>query len=286
MSADSIIPFSFESLPIRGELIQLSRTWRRMQRDHSYDDLLAETLGQAAAATGLVAQSLKFDGAITMQLQGASALQMLVMQCTSELNMRGMAVADEQHAAASFAELTAGANCAITVDNGDRPYQGIVAINGESLSSCLDDYFNRSVQVPSHVALVANNEVAAGILLQQMPGQRIDDDDWMRMKYLVQTLSVDDFASDAGVALIGKLFAEDDVRVYESRPVAFHCRCSAAKVEDVLKMIGEQESRAALEEQGTIEVTCEYCGRRRSYDAVDVSRIFSDNAVSGPESVQ
>ena len=93
-------------------------------------------------------------------------------------------------------------------------------------------------------------------------------------------------SGDASLELIGKLFTEDDVRVYESRPVRFHCRCTDQKVEDVLKMIGEEESRAALEEHGDIEVVCEYCGERRSFDSVDVSKIFSDNVVSGPESVQ
>lgn len=286
MSADSITPFTFESLPVRGALIHLSRSWRRMQRDHDYAALITETLGHAAAATGLIAQSLKFDGAITLQIQGSGALQMLVTQCTSDLDIRGMASMDGGVAASSFAELTDNAHCAITVDAGERPYQGIVAIEGESLSSSLEHYFDRSVQVPSHVALVANEKVAGGILLQQMPGQPIDEDDWNRLHFLVETLTTKDFDGDAGLGLIGKLFAEDDVRVREARAVNFKCRCSNQKVEDVLKMLGEKESRAALEERDSIEVVCEYCGEKRLFDSVDVSRLFADNVVSGPESVQ
>ena len=94
MSADSVIPFGFESIPVRGALIHLSRSWRRMLRDHDYDALVTETLGHAAAATGLIAQSLKFHGAITLQIQGGEKLRMLVMQCTSELELRGMASVD------------------------------------------------------------------------------------------------------------------------------------------------------------------------------------------------
>jgi molecular chaperone Hsp33 len=286
MSADSVIPFAFETLPVRGALIHLGRTWRRMQRDHDYSPLLAETLGHAAAATGLVAQSLKFDGAITLQIQGSGALQMLVMQCTSAHEMRGMAVMQEDAVARDFTDLAKGARCAITVDSGERPYQGIVAMDGESLSASLEHYFQRSVQVPSHIALVANDEVAGGILLQQMPGQPIDADDWNRLHFLVATLSTADFAGDAGVNLLARLFAEDDVRAYESRPVRFRCRCSASKTEDVLRMIGEVEARQALTEQGDIEIVCEYCGRRRSYDAVDVERVFAEKPVSpGPDSL-
>lgn len=256
-----------------------------MLRDHDYDALVTETLGHAAAATGLIAQSLKFDGAITLQIQGKGALQMLVMQCTSDLDMRGMAVADAGKAA-DFAELTNGAHCAVTVDNKERPYQGIVEIAEESLAASLEHYFSRSVQVPSHIVLVANEEFAGGVLLQQVPGSPIEEDDWNRLKFLIATLTATDFSGEAGLDLIGKLFAEDDVRVYEPRRVNFRCRCSAAKTEDVLKMLGEDEARETLAEQGSIEVICEYCGHRRHFDAVDVERLFADNVVSGPTSVQ
>ena len=286
MSADSVTPFGFEAFPVKGALIHLSATWRRMLRDHDYDALVTETVGHAAAATGLIAQSLKFDGAITLQIQSSGTLQMLVMQCTSELDMRGMAAVEEGTAAASFSELTAGAHCAVTVDAGDRPYQGIVEIDDTSLAASLEHYFARSVQVPSHVALLANEEFAAGILLQQVPGEPIAEDDWHRLHLLIETLSPRDFEGEAGMDLIGKLFAEDDLRVYEPRRVNFRCRCSARKTEDVLKMLGEEEARAALAEQGGIEVICEYCGQRRHFDAVDVERLFADNVVSGPESVQ
>lgn len=269
---------------MRGALIHLSRSWRRMLRDHDYDALVTETLGHAAAATGLIAQSLKFDGAITLQIQGAGVLQMLVMQCTSEFDVRGMAAVHEGGHARDFAELTANAHCAVTVDAGDRPYQGIVAIDDASLAASLEHYFDRSVQVPSHIALVANENVAGGLLLQQVPGESIDADDWNRLHFLAETLAAKDFTGEAGIELIGKLFAEDDVRVYEPRPVTFRCRCSARKTEDVLKMLGEQESRSALEDQGSIEVICEYCGRRRHFDAVDVERIFSNNVVPAPDS--
>ena len=280
MSADSVIPFAFETLPVRGALIHLGRSWRRMQRDHDYSPLLVEALGHAAAATGLIAQSLKFDGAITLQIQGSGALQMLVMQCTSAHEMRGMAVMRDDATAQQFADLANGARCAITVDSGERPYQGIVAMDGDSLSASLEQYFQRSVQVPSHIALVANAEVAGGILLQLMPGQSIDPDDWNRLQFLVATLSAADLDGVAGLELLGKLFAEDDVRAYEARPVRFRCRCSAGKAEDVLKMIGEKEARVALEEQGNIEIVCEYCGRRRHFDAVDVERVFTEKTVT------
>jgi molecular chaperone Hsp33 len=287
MAADNITPFVFDSLPVRGALISLSRSWRRMLRDHDYDQLIRDTLGHAAAATGLIAQSLKFDGAITLQIQGSGGLRMLVMQCTSDLELRGMASADEDVAAESFGDLVQDAHCAITVDAGERPYQGIVEIERSSLANSLENYFARSVQVPSHVALVSSASLSGGILLQQMPGQHgLDDDDWNRLGYLAATLRAADLRGGTGMALIGKLFAEDDVRVFEPKPVVFRCRCSRRRTEEILRMLGEVEIRELLAERGQVDVTCEYCGRRREFDAIDISRLFTDNVVAGPDSVQ
>jgi molecular chaperone Hsp33 len=287
VAADNITPFVFDSLPVRGALISMSRSWRRMLRDHEYDELVRETLGHAAAATGLIAQSLKFDGAITLQIQGGSGLRMLVMQCTSDLELRGMASASEDDGVESFGDLVQNAHCAITVDSGERPYQGIVEMEQSSLADSLESYFARSAQVPSHVALVSDASLCGGILLQQMPGHRgLDDDDWNRLGYLAATLRTGDFRAADGMSLVGKLFAEDDVRVFEPRPVVFRCRCSRRRTEEVLRMLGEDETRDVLAERGQVDVTCEYCGRRRTFDSIDVSRLFTANAVTGPDSVQ
>lgn len=287
MTADKITPFVFDSLPVRGALISLSRAWRRMLRDHDYDQPIREALGHAAAATGLIAQSLKFDGAITLQIQGGGGLRMLVMQCTSDLELRGMASAGADTAAQSFGDLVQDAHCAITVDAGERPYQGIVEIDSSSLAGSLENYFSRSVQVPSHVALVSDALVSGGILLQQMPGaRRLDEDDWNRLGYLAATLRTGDIGAADGMELIGRLFAEDDVRVFDPEPVVFRCRCSRRRTEEVLRMVGEAEIREVLAERGRVDVTCEYCGQRRGFDQVDVSGVFADNAVAGPDSLQ
>ena len=285
--SDQIVPFVFENLPVKGSLIQLERSWQRMIGDHDYSRIVTETLGQAAAATGLIAQSLKFDGAVTMQLQSSGELRMLVMQCNSDLEMRGMAVTGGDATADTFSALLDKAHCAITVDNGERPYQGIVEVAPESLVASLENYFGRSVQVPSLLALFANGEKAGGLLLQQMPGQTaIADDDWTRLGYVLDTLTFTEMTDDEPLRLIGKLFAEDDVRVFGSRPVAFHCPCSRKRAEEVLRMLGEEDAVDAVETQGTIRVTCEYCGRERGFDAVDISRLFADNVVAGSQRVQ
>ncbi len=286
--SDAVVPFVFESLPVRGALIQLQKSWQRMQLGHTYQMSVLETLGHAAAATGLIAQSLKFDGIITMQLSGDGPLAMLVMQCTSELELRGMASAPDLTDHASFAELVAQARCAITVDAGamERPYQGIVEVTGASLADSLENYYAKSAQIPSHIHLVCEPSSCGGILLQQMPEKDSAlEDDWRRLGMLAATLRPDDIAAGVGIDLLGKLFAEDDVRVFRPRPVIFKCRCSKKRAEDVLRMLGEKETNAACAEKDRVDVTCEYCGRTRSFDTVDVSRLFSEHVVEGTDRV-
>ncbi len=284
--ADHVIPFVFESLAVRGEAIHLSQSWQRMLQNHAYEGIVRDTLGHAAAATGLIAESLKFDGSVTLQLHGTGQLRMLVMQCTNELELRGMAAPAPPVTARTFDELMRSAHCAITVDSGERPYQGIVEVRHESFASSLENYFSRSVQVPSHVALVSNERMSGGILLQQMPGESVDEDDWLRLGLLAKTLRSRDFSNLSGIDFIGRIFNEDDVRVFRGKPVVFQCRCSLERVEDVLRMLGEAEARSALDEHGHMDVTCEYCGRRRRFDAVDVSRLFAANVVGGPGRLQ
>jgi len=272
-SSDVVVPFLFENIPVRGALIQLQHSWGRMQLGHAYRKPVSEILGQAAAATGLIAQSLKFDGTITLQVSGDGPLAMLVMQSTDDLEMRGMANATVANDEISYADLVHGSRCAITVDAGagERPYQGIVEMAGDSLSESLQNYFTRSVQVASHLVLVSDRSICGGILLQQMPDKHEPlTDDWRRLGFLAETIRCADVLDGIGTMLVGKLFSEDDVRVFQARPTVFRCRCSRRRAEQVLRLLGEADARAACEEQGVVDVTCEYCGEVRSFDAVDI----------------
>lgn len=283
-STDTIIPFMFESLPVRGALVQLQASWQKMLGDHDYAAAVQSVLGEAAAATALIAQSLKFDGCVTLQISGTGPLSMLVMQSTDDLDLRGMAIATAAAEGLDFAALVTGANCAVTVDAGamERPYQGIVEISPASIGASLENYFARSVQVPSHLKLLSTSDFCGGVLLQQMPCEKpIAADDWRRLGLLLHTLQSNELAGGATPRLLQKLFAEDDVRVFESRSLRFQCRCSQSRVEEVLRFLGERETREALAEKGCVAVTCEYCGRVRTLDAVDVSRVFAGVLPSG-----
>jgi molecular chaperone Hsp33 len=215
---------------------------------------------------------------ITLQISGDGPLSMLVMQCSSKLELRGMAHADVPNQDAPYSELVSRANCAITVDGGDieRPYQGIVEVSGASLAESLEAYYRLSAQTLSHLTLIGEPNLAGGILLQQIPqagGTR--EDDWRRLGLLAATLAPGDLADGAGLLLLSRLFAEDDLRVFKPRDVVFRCHCSQRRAEDVLRLLGQQDTEKACREQGAVDVTCEYCGRTRTFDEVDISRVFA-----------
>jgi molecular chaperone Hsp33 len=286
--SDVVIPFLFENLPVRGALIQLRHSWARMQLGNEYSPALSNILGQSAAATGLIAQSLKFKGKITLQVNGDGPLSMLVMQSTEKLEMRGMAIAPDLGNDTAYADIVNGCHCAITVDAGamERPYQGIVEMLGGSLSQSLENYFAQSVQVQSHLMLVANPSFCGGVLLQQMPekGKPLEDD-WRRLGLLAATLRIEDLSNGVGAMLVGKLFAEDDVRVFQPRAATFKCGCSRERAEEVLRLLGKDDATSAGEDQGEVDVICEYCGQKQSFDSVDISRLFADQPVGGSATV-
>lgn len=288
MATDIVLPFVFENMPVRGALVQLDSTWTRLQQDHDYAPAVVTAVGEAAAATLLIAQSLKADSTLTLQISGKGPMSMLVMQASSALEMRGLATVEQTTSAGTFRELVADGHCAVTVDNeqSEQPYQGIVEITGESLANSLEAYYARSAQMPSHLALVASPELCGGILLQQMPGaEPVEQDDWERLGLLAATLGVADLGRGIDASLVGRLFAEDDVRVFRGRPATFRCRCTRERAANVLKLLGADECHAACEEQGTVVVTCEYCGRREGFDRVDIAELFANTPAPHSDAV-
>lgn len=288
MHTDAVVPFVFEALQVRGAIVLLDRSWQRMLQGHDYEASVREVLGHAAAATTLIAQSVKADSSITLQISGDGPLSLLVMQCGSDLRFRGMASTQGNTAGLAFHELVTKARCAITIDSpaSERPYQGIVEVSADSLAASLENYYARSAQLPSRLKLLADERLCAGILLQQMPGaRRPATDDWHRLGLLAETLAPRDFQAGIGADLLGKLFAEDDLRVFEARSADFYCRCSRHRAEEVLRLLGAEDCEAAVREQGVLVVTCEYCARRQRFDLVDIAQLFADTAMRGSDAV-
>lgn len=275
--SDTLQRFLFENAAIRGELVHLDATWQAALESHDYPEPVRNLLGQMMVASVLLSATLKFDGTLTMQVQGNGPVNFMVVEATSRRTLRGLAHwkggVPESDLAAQFGN----GHLAITIDpeSGER-YQGVVALQGESLSDAIDDYLDRSEQLDTRMWLIADSERAAGLLLQKLPEQERDEDDWNRITTLGATLTDAELFGVSQQEVIHRLFHEEDVRLFESEPVSFRCNCSRERVASALRGIGRHEMMDIIDKEGAVEINCEFCNRHYAFDVVDVEQLFAE----------
>jgi molecular chaperone Hsp33 len=293
---DSLHRFMFEHYPIRGHLVHLDASWRALIEHRDYPEAIRTTLGETVVASLLLAATIKFEGVLSLQLQGDGPVHLLLAQCTSGLGVRGLARYREGHdssEAGGVADLIGVGNLTVTLesDDGSKRYQGIVPISGERLADSLQIYFENSEQLPTRLWLYADEQGAAGMLLQRLPGDddmvnlAAIDDAWRRVQLIGATLTPGELRSLADTEILHRLFNEDDVRLFEPAPVYFRCRCSRERVSGMLQGLGETETRSVLAERGEVEVRCDFCNRAYVFDAVDVAQLFNAGASAAGGSV-
>src|SRR5271167_2269267 len=292
---DSLHRFLFEQYPIRGHLVHLDAAWRALIEHREYPRAIRDTLGEAVAASLLLAATVKFEGVLSLQLQGAGPMHLLLVQCTSGLGVRGLARYRDMDAAGliRISDLIGGGNLTVTLetDAGAQRYQGIVPIAGERLAEVLQGYFENSEQLPTRLWLHADSQGASGMLLQKLPetdaprGATAADpaaveDAWRRVQLIGETLTALEMCTLPDAEILHRLFNEDDVRLFEPAPVFFRCRCSRERVGSMLQSLGEAESRSVLAERGEVEVHCDFCNRAYVFDAVDIAQLFNPQVAS------
>ncbi len=279
--ADSLHRFIFENTPIRGERVHLDAAWKNVLARHNYPPVLQQMLGELAAAAVLLAATLKLDGALVLQIQGTGSIKLLVVECDGEMHMRATAKW-EGELNGTLPDLVGEGHFVITLapKNGKQAYQGIVALEGATISDILQNYMTRSEQLETRLWLAADGQVAAGMLLQKMPEQDNDQDDdtWSRVTQLAATLRGDELMQLPTQELLHRLFNEDDVRLFEHEPVSFLCSCTRDKVSQMLRMLGEDEVDTILTERSAIEVYCEFCNECYTFDKVDAVQLFASAA--------
>ncbi len=276
---------------MRGHLVHLDATWAALLEHRQYPTEIRDTLGEAVAASVLLASTVKFDGLLTLQLQGHGPMHLLLAQCTNTLNVRALARFREDPQTRDLAVLSGEGRLTVTVETNNQAqrYQGIVPLAGARLADCLQVYFENSEQLPTRLWLHADEHGASGMLLQRLPAGDIDtssrlaeiDDAWHRVQLLADTLQPGELKDLSDREILHRLFNEDDVRLFESTPVSFRCKCSRERVEGVLQSLGEAEVRSILAERDEVEVQCDFCNRAYAFDAVDVERLFKPGAGGG-----
>lgn len=295
--SDCLHRFDFEHLPVRGLLIHMDVSWRALHEHRDYPPSIQKILGESVVASVLLAATIKFDGQLTFQLKGDGPMHLLLAQCTAGLGVRGLArfnATELPVGESTLQQLVGDGHLTVTLESEDlqQRYQGVVPMVDGRLAQCLEVYFQQSEQLPTRLWLHANEQGVAGMLLQRLPSlsaaknavseahhasetQQQFDDDWQRLQLIADTLRPDELSQLADQEILQRLFNEDDLRLFDSMPVYFKCRCSRERVSGMLQTLGHEEANSVLAEQGQIEVHCDFCNRAYVFDAVDVAQLFA-----------
>ncbi|MEJ6004201.1 Hsp33 family molecular chaperone HslO [Paucibacter sp. AS339] len=316
--------FLFEGLPVRGMLVRLTDSWREVLKRRevvgAHPPELRALLGEMAAAAVLMQSNIKFNGALILQVFGDGPVKLAVAEVQPDLSFRATAklVGEVPEGAKLEAMLNVHGQgrCAITLDPKDRlpgqqPYQGVVPLHGDhreplqKLSEVLEHYMLQSEQLDTKMVLFANDEIAAGLLIQRLPVQGESNlegrglvsanedeiglsDAFNRISILASTLTADELLGLDAETVLRRLFWEETVRRFEPQTPRFACSCSPERVGQMLKGLGREEVDSVLAERGDVEIGCEFCGQQYRYDAVDVGQLFAAHhtQVGGSGTVQ
>ncbi len=268
--------FIFEEADIRGEIVALDTAYRAVIDIHQYAPGVSRLLGEFQAAAVLLTATLKFAGKLVLQARSDGQIPLLMVECSSDRDLRAIARGADEATSDQFNELLPGGQLAITIDpNRGRRYQGIVPLLPDSLAASLEGYFARSEQLQTRLWLACDGQSAAGMLLQQLPVQQVEDpeqrqEDWRHACTLAATVTPGELLALSAPDLLGRLYAEDPVRLFEALPVRFSCSCSRARTLQALLALDPAEVQELLEELGCITMDCEFCNQRYSFVAEDL----------------
>lgn len=286
--SDRIVPFQIENVGIRGRLVRLDRAVNDIITRHTYPDIISRLVGEAVCLAGLLGSSLKFDGTFSLQVRGEGAVSMLLADFKSPGDLRGFAQFDASRVtdADDLQSLLGDGQFALTIDQGEDmdTYQSIVALSGRSLTECAQSYFRESEQIPTVISLAvepaASGWRAGGIMIQDLPTAGLSNiqdapgrsdaeiqDTWHRMQLLMSTVTAEEF-TDAELeaeVLLYRLFHEDGVRAFETKPLRMKCRCSRERIQEVLHSFDRSEI-ADMVIDNEITVTCEFCNSVHRFD--------------------
>ncbi len=283
--------FIFDDRDVRGELVSLERSYAEVLAKHTYPQPVAQLLGELMAAAALLVGTLKFDGLLILQARSDGPVPLLMVECSSEREIRGIAHYDGAAigAEASLGELMPNGVLALTVDprQGQR-YQGIVDLDGADLSQCFTNYFAISEQLGTRFWLTADGSRARGLLLQQLPAARQTDADdraesWAHVATLAGTLRREEQLGLDNETILHRLYHEDAVRLFDIQPLSFRCSCSRERSGNALISLGLDDARELVAEHGgSIEIDCQFCNERYRFDVADVEQLFAGGGVDAP----
>ncbi len=276
---DQLHRYLFENYAVRGELVSLHDTYRQVLGQHDYPQSVKNLLGEMLVATSLLTATLKFSGEITVQLQGDGPLRLAVINGDDQQNMRGVARIDGDIADDSSLKQMVGNGylvITLTPDEGER-YQGVVGLEGEHLADCLENYFLQSEQLLTRLFIrtgAADGQVAAaGMLLQVLPAQDANPDDFDHLAKLTSTVKAEELFNLPADEVLYRLYHQDEVSLYPPQDVRFLCTCSRQRCADALLTLPGHELEEMLDQDETIDMHCDFCGSHYVFNGADIEAI-------------
>ncbi|MGO2342400.1 Hsp33 family molecular chaperone HslO [Vibrio litoralis] len=273
--------YLFEDLSVRGELVQLDTAYQQIIANKDYPQPLQNLLGELLVATSLLTATLKFEGSITLQLQGDGPVSLVVINGDHDQKMRGVArwegqIADD----ANLHQMIGKGHLVITIspDKGER-YQGVVGLEGDTLSEVLESYFERSEQLKTRLWFRTGEHDgqahAAGMLLQIMPDGTGSADDFEHLEKLTETIKNEELFSLEANDVLYRLYNQEKVQLFEAQPVEFFCGCSRERSAGAIATVAKEELDDILKTEGEVALHCDYCGSTYSFDAAQVDQILT-----------
>ncbi|WP_413736724.1 Hsp33 family molecular chaperone HslO [Sodalis sp. RH21] len=276
---DQLHRYLFENYAVRGELVSLHDTYRQVLGQHDYPQSVKNLLGEMLVATSLLTATLKFSGEITVQLQGDGPLRLAVINGDDRQNMRGVARIDGDIADDSSLKQMVGNGylvITLTPDEGER-YQGVVGLEGEHLADCLENYFLQSEQLLTRLFIrtgaVGGQVAAAGMLLQVLPAQDANPDDFDHLAKLTSTVKAEELFNLPADEVLYRLYHQDEVSLYPPQDVRFLCTCSRQRCADALLTLPGHELEEMLDQDETIDMHCDFCGSHYVFNGADIEAI-------------
>ncbi|WP_226101406.1 Hsp33 family molecular chaperone HslO [Dickeya oryzae] len=281
---DQLHRYLFENHAVRGELVTVSDTFQHMLANHDYPVPVKNLLGEMLVATSLLTATLKFSGDITVQLQGDGPLKLAVINGNHQQQMRGVARLQGDIAAdSSLRDMVGNGYLVITITptEGER-YQGVVGLDGDDVAACLENYFQQSEQLPTRLFIRTGEhdgrQCAAGMLLQVLPAQHGNREDFDHLTQLTATVKAEELFGLPANDVLYRLYHQENVTLYEPQPVVFKCHCSRERCADALMTLPADEVSDILAQDGQIDMHCDYCGNHYLFNAQDIDNIRQSSA--------
>lgn len=281
MQQDLLHRYIFDQLDVRGELVQIEHTFNDIISGHDYPKEVQTLLGELLLASSLLTATLKFEGDITVQLQGDGPVKYAAINGDHKQNMRGIARLQGEVAGGSVQDLMGKGYMVITItpDKGER-YQGVVPLSGETLAACLEDYFVQSEQLKTRLWFATDvsgeRAKAAGLFLQVLPVDKAkSEEDFVHLEALSSTIKDEELLTLDAQTVLTRLYHEDNPQLFEPQEINFVCGCSRDKTISALVNIGRDALLDDVKKQGEINISCHYCLKNYRFEEQDIKAIFN-----------